>query len=176
MKMYSGKKMMTIGVGTFEVVDEMITVGDPCYDRNGVEMLKAKNGTYHVFVKMSDEGKWGVRVAELLAIHEDANFGNNDLEWDPCDFSLPVDSGTMGIYDNEYHYDHHYNGLDEKWYDKNVCDGLDKNCRFHIVDNRCVISESGLGDGCYDVNVVFDDLDTETICAVRIIFIDEDDE
>lgn len=162
----------TIAIGKIEINDGMIAVGDPCYDRDGIEIMSATNGVYHAFVVVSDEGAWGVRVAELIAIND----GFKHLEWELCDFTLPVDSGTMGIYDNEYHYDHHYNGLDEEWYEKNVCEGLSKNRRYNIVDNRCVLSESGFGDGCYDVYVAFNPNDEREIVAVKIVFIDEDDE
>lgn len=166
------KGRTTIAVGKFEVNDGMIVVGDPCYDRDDIEIMEAANGVYHAFAVVSDEGAWGVRVAELIAINDE--FIN--LDWVLCGFVLPVDSGTMGIYDNEYHYDHHYNGLDEEWYDNNVCEGLSKDCRYNIVDNKCVLSESGLGDGCYDVYVAFNPNDKREIVAVKIVFIGEDDE
>ena len=165
----------TIAVGSFEVHDGMIAVGDPCYAHLlSFEQFSAKNGKYNAYVVMSDEGRWGMRVAKLIAIHEDDDNGANTKKWEPCDFYLGVDSGTMGIFDNEYHYDHHYNEvLDDDWYERVV---INMEGRFGIYDNSCIISESGFGDGSYDVDVIFDNDDGVTICAVAVIFIEEDDE
>lgn len=170
-------KRTTIMVGTFEVHDGIIVVGDPCYtDVKDLIKTQAKNGKYNAYVVRSNEGDWGIRVAELIAIHEDDDFGTP--LWEICDEGVGVDSGTMGIFDNEYHYVHHYNNkLDGDWYDKVVCGEVIDN-RFYIDENACFLSESGFGDGYYDVEVVFDreSNDNTTICAVKVIFIDDEDD
>jgi hypothetical protein len=172
-----GNKRTTIMVGTFEVHDGIIVIGDPCYtDVKHLIKTQAKNGKYNAYVILSDEGAWGVRVAELIAIHEDDDFGTP--LWEIYNEGVGVDSGTMGIFDNEYHYDHHYNNeLDGYWYNKVVCDRL-LNYKYLIDSDACVLSESGFGDGYYDVEVLFDreSNDNTTICAVKVIFIDEDED
>lgn len=170
------KKRTTIMVGTFEVHDGIIVVGDPCYtDVKYLIKTQAKNGKYNAYVILSDEGDWGIRVAELIAIHEDDDFGTP--LWEIYNEGVGVDSGTMGIFDNEYHYDHHYNNeLDEDWYNEVICDEL-IDYRYLIDGNACAMCESGYGDGYYDVEVVYDDTnDNATISAVKVIFIGEVEE
>jgi hypothetical protein len=168
-------KRTTIMVGTFEVHDGIIVVGDPCYaDVKDFLKIQSKNGKYNAYVVISDEGDWGIRVAELIAIHEDDDYGIR--LWEIYDDGVGVDSGTMGIFDNEYHYDHHYNNkLDEDWYDEVICEEL-IDYKYLIDGNACVLSHSGYGDGYYDVEVVFDSEsnDNTTICGVKVIFIEED--
>lgn len=170
---------VTIAVGSFEVVDEMIVVGDPCYRNNSSSVGKfiAKNGRYNVYVIMSDEGGWGVRVAKLIAIHEDDDHVGNNKEWVCYDFFLGVDSGTFGIFDNEYHYDNHYDDqLDREWYERCVIEGLTKETQYAVYDDSCVISESGYGDGVYFADIMFDNDNDTTICGVAVTFINEDED
>ena len=36
---------------------------------------------------------------------------------------LGVDSGTIGIFDKKYYEEYHYaNNINDKWYEKNICD------------------------------------------------------
>ena len=132
-------------LGTIELTDK-VTISDPCYDDDTwciAEFDKVKPGTYKCQALLVDEGDWGIRVAELTVAHEDNRKPINKLA-----ARVGVDSGQMGIYDNDYFSSTRNN---EEWY-KNVCQitiDEDAGC----LGDKAVVSSSGYGDGMYDVLV-----------------------
>lgn len=167
--------MERIKIGTFEVTNETIIAIDPCYQKQiwGVP-VKAKNGTYNLYVCIVDDITWGKRVMFMEAIHADDDHDVETLLWEYCNDSA-VDSGTFSFMDNDYfNKTRTHNQVDKEWYKKSVID-MDAKC--HIVDNRAGICESGYGDGLYEVDVVYDDDNEkcETICAIRVTFICDDE-
>ena len=167
--------MERIKIGTFEVTNKEIIAIDPCYKNRMMGTInKAKNGTYNVYAYVGKINDWGKRVVAMEAIHADDDYEAETLFWEYSSDS-PVDSGTFSFMDSEY-YDYTRPGgfLDEMWYDKNVVGMLEQ---YHIVDNRASICSAGFGDGLYEISVVYDDDNEmcETICAVRVTFIDVTD-
>ncbi len=172
-----GNKRTTIMVGSFVVESGYIVCGDPCYrDRVDVETYACKNGKYNVYIEIGDYADWGKRVAKLIAIHEYDDYDHDTLLWEYNGEMLGVDGGTCGVYDERYWEQYHNNEINfDSWYDKYICGELE-DCL--TIDNRCVVSSSGFGDGVYDCDLCYDndDEDDNTICAVMITYIEKDDE
>jgi hypothetical protein len=141
-------------VGTFEIKSGRIAVSDPCY--GGDKEFPAKKGKWLASVKMSDEGSWGMRVARLMAHHEDHPVGGcRDLG-----DSVGVDSGQMSISDAEI-----CPALAHGLYDE-VCQ---KTAPAGIV--ACglgVASSSGYGDGGYALLIA---KDGDLVVGAEVVFI-----
>lgn len=106
-----------------------VMVSDPCYGLNtwcqGV-LENVLPGIYRCEVVHSDEGDWGVRVAEIRVTNVNYAVDSFDkLE----DFDVGVDSGTAGIFDYEYYARYHTDTserehVNEHWYHE-CCDKTD---------------------------------------------------
>lgn len=111
-----------------EVINETIILGnkvrvsDPCYDIDtwcAGTLDNVLPGEYTCFKQRVDQGKWGVRIANIEVRHKDY------LHVDPTELQtidVGVDSGQCGIYDLDYFIEARKdkNGEDE-WYWR-VCD------------------------------------------------------
>ena len=103
---------------------EKVMVSDPCYGLGTWCQGIIENvlpGNYHCMVKYSDEGDWGIRVAAIEVIHQDARV----IRYEAQDFEVGVDSGQAGIFDYEYYAKYHTSSedrdhVDDGWYDM-VC-------------------------------------------------------
>lgn len=152
-----------------------VRVSDPCY---GTEVWCAgtidnvKEGLYNVKVEMSDNFMWGKRVKSLTVVHADYKgflFFNESAR-----FEVGVDSGQAGIYDEDYYNQYHTeDDCDDNWYDE-VCKLTLSNEQFGTKDNKCVVSSSGFGDGCYICYISVDD--DYQVVAISIVFIEDEEE
>lgn len=101
MEKYTVEDKGTITLGS------KVMVSDPCYGLNtwcqGV-LENVLPGRYSCKVGLSDEGDWGIRVADIEARH--VNYADG-LEYQAEDFEVGVDSGTAGIFDYEYYCQYH---------------------------------------------------------------------
>ena len=175
------KTRRIISLGDIELKDS-VYVSDPCYGTyvwcmGLIENIKP--GKYKGFMAKC-ETDWGLRVADLWVCHEDhLEYPEEVVE----EFTVGVDSGSAGIYDKEYyeHY-HQFTEGEEKddvfqeWYDRQFDERYDKDIKGNKVkehydreegcivrdtesadgialDNKCVISFSGYGDGSYKAYV-----------------------
>lgn len=148
---------------TIQLKDEVV-VSDPCYELGtwcAARLKGVKPGTYYVFVKKTDEGSWGVRVANLMVVHEDHVKGI--LKWEQLPHDIGVDSGQCGIFSLEsFRNDDHnipptesefskkyvkWKESGEKWY-VSMCDFTLSDTQWGFYDQG-VVSSSGLGDGSY---------------------------
>lgn len=60
-------------VGSIFLNNEVL-ISNPCYEtdcRSNILIDGIEDGLYNCFVEISDEGKWGKRVARMVAIHND---------------------------------------------------------------------------------------------------------
>ena len=166
-------------LGTIEL-DTEVYVSDPCYRvctwcQALVKGLKP--GKYYGFMNkqnMKNMG-WlgGIRVTDLWIVHED------NVDTFPKTLvkgvEIGVDSGSAGIYDKEYYEKFHTledgKYIDDypessEWYDKQfdlryyydmngneILSETDNRERRDAIalDNKCVISFSGYGDGGYNL-------------------------
>lgn len=159
-------------IGVVKVESGMIVASDPCYERDVWCALSfvAENGRYKIESEIEEESG---RVAVLRAIHEDYVGKSLDYAYVNC---VAVDSGTFGIFDYDYHKQTHNEGnenleVDDEWYENYVVEMTDN---YHIVDDKCVISSSGYGDGTYALSVAYND--DEEIIAVEVVFIEDNDD
>lgn len=95
---------------------EHVMVSDPSYDIGTWCQGKLTNvlsGEYDCFVRYSDEGRFGVRVAEIQAIHK--GYVGTDLNEEMESFEVGVDGGSAGIFDYNYYENSHE---DRQWQER----------------------------------------------------------
>lgn len=138
---------------------EKAFLSDACYGTicKGNCTIDTIPGEYIAFITRSESKSpyIGGRISNLFVVHKDfyptyKKMPKNDKEMLFCG----VDSGTCGIYDEEYYRKYHTeNEVDDDWYEKNVIEMEE----FNITDNLGVISRSGCGDGLYPVYADYKD-------------------
>lgn len=112
--------------GTIQLSDK-VRVSDPCYDINTWCAGTLENvlaGDYQCLFQRSNEGDWGVRIANIEVRHKDY------LDVEPMelqDIDVGVDSGQCGIYDLPYFIEvrKDEDGFEDEWYDR-VCEATYK--------------------------------------------------
>ena len=140
----------------FQVSSGKLIISDPCYSRDDdTFIVKAKNGEWSVSIDNN----------RLVAHHIDYPESNDNLKNMP-DFTQCVDSGQIGIFDDDiYPY-----GNTGKHDDLNTFYGKCCNDDYIIIDNAGVNTPTPFGDGCFPVYLIKDGDD-----VVRIL-IDFDDD
>ena len=172
------KEKEVISLGTMNVKGD-VYITDPCYNTDTwcMGLVEMKKGEYNCFAHLFDCGIWGERIG-ILEIILNNEIGTR-LRTDNLGLNIGVDSGQAGFFNKDYYENYHHsnfideNSEDEKWY-KRVCDITlsDDNCG--VIDDEGVVSESGYGDGGYDVYGYYNDNDE--LVGLRLEFIWEDEE
>lgn len=176
-------------VGTIDLVSNsnksaglaMVMVSDPCYESeaNFSLILEVESGIYNCLIETKDCGEWGNRISRMAILKD--NFSIDFLNRNGVlENSVGVDSGTMSISDCFYYDKYHLNNenddeiakRNDSWYEKNVC-GWAMRKRYHIADCFSFISNSGYGDGCYEV---YSYTHNGTIVGIEVVFIDDDED
>lgn len=117
-------KNYTIENKGFIRLDDKVMVSDPCYGLNTWCQGVVENvlpGEYKCKIGFSDEGVFGIRVADIEVVH--GNYVGKFIEFWPEEFEVGVDSGQAGIFDYEYYKKCHTDSsewphVDEEWYDR----------------------------------------------------------
>lgn len=187
------------GVLEFEVKSGKVMITDPCYKLDtwcALNNIKVLPGKYSAFVIKSDEGDWGVRVAQLYVIHSDYlfelvddyltkvssldnhyQFSDNfcaDLGLGQVDLgSVGVDSGQMSVIDSET-YAHTDTEFNDEFYDM-VCALTLNQEQWGVFENGAVTS-SGYGDGSYYVTAFTDENTNVGFMIDFGLLYDEEDE
>lgn len=160
-------------LGNIMITSGQVKASDPCYGDEiwcNTTIKNVLNGEYEASIDIMDCDVWGDRVAKLEIHHKDYLNKPTDFEYE---HTCGVDSGTFCLADLEYYKEHHTDrDVNEDWYQDYVVDMSDKG---HCIDERCVISNSGFGDGGYDVYIHREQVNGY-IVGVEVIFIDEDEE
>lgn len=170
------------------ILSENVIVSDPCYSTDVWCQLKLNNvlpGTYNVDVQFSDEGEWGNRVSNLTILHESIVDDGISFEWEDRD-SVGVDSGQCGIFcETTYRNDIVAESIvtppnDFKISGKSEGDlWYEKMCNFTLSEDQCgvyetgVVTSSGIGDGMYPVELMYD---KEKIVGIRVSYLGYGDE
>lgn len=174
-------------LGQFECTTGVLVISDPCYDLDTWcmgEIEKAKKGIWKAFVVMNDSGGWGVRCAELIALHEELSPQlMSQLYWEKSSIDVGVDSGQAGIFDKssfkndslikeDPHFSrNHANEAGERWYAA-CCDITLSDDQAGVLPGGAV-SSSGYGDGMYDCFIV---KKGDEVVGVKIVFIGDDED
>lgn len=171
-------------IGRFSLGNKVM-VSDPCYGTDtwcqGV-LENVREGFWDAYIKMTDEGNWGERVAELVAINLDYNdeyagLTSKDIN-ELQEFEVGVDSGTAGIFDYEYYCKCHTDkDADEDWYETQIINqffpGVDSSDwqKSVFTEFNGVASNSGYGDGGYDCYVARNE--EGEIVGIKIVYISD---
>lgn len=170
---------------------QSVRVSDPCYSPDtwcSLLLSTVLPGQYEVKIDNLSLDGWGRRVAYLTAVHVDHTRPGHPWE----DYAtIGVDSGQAGIFDESTYRNKasidglklpegDWNGLpfietdEDHWYDA-MCTLTINNSEGWGHYSQGVVSRSGIGDGMYPVQVMYDKEDT--IVGIRIDFLlAEDDE
>lgn len=154
---------------TIEINDYAI-IADPCYSMYmGLLKIPMKSGKYRVGCTAKHYGSGCTYVSKLWVMHEsvqsylelteegDKKYRPAILTKDDVKESIGVDSGQAGIFDYSYFASKHDKMLDPEWYFR-VCNrtsGDDGKLPWGTIDNRGVVSSSGIGDGGYECHFAF---------------------
>lgn len=164
--------------GFIEIGNEVM-VSDPCYQPGtwcqGI-IKNMKPGQYMVGGEVLDCDSWGKRIAKICIIHEAYVYQKDKLALNWEDFEVGVDSGQAGIFDLSYYMQNWVdNQTSEAWYSR-VCDETyaDDGFDFNTLDDKCVVSSSGFGDGSYSCQTGKNE--NGDVVFVEIDFGIEDDE
>lgn len=176
-------------------LNKKVVVSDPCYSYGSDCAVIRKDvmpGEYRVFIRQRDEGEWGNRVSRLMAFHKDFadyfHYQDDDVtalfDYIPSTAEclrgdvIGVDAGCAGIYDHDYFKknqpDDDY-GNTNSWYYRVTNLTNNENGRGGVMDARCGISESGYGDGGYEVSF-FRNHKTNEVVGIVIDFGIEDED
>lgn len=166
-------RIRTYRPGTIRLGAKVI-ISDPCYEP-GLWCCPERRilpGMYNCTVKRTILKDWGDRTVSIKIEH--IKFPNTPCVEELC--SVGVDSGQAGFFDVKYYNEKAgdskpYEGVNEEWY-KRVCEITLNNKRpFGTIDGKGIVTDSGLGDGCYWCYAGRND--DGKIVALEIIFLDE---
>ena len=163
------KKKIKYRLGEIELKD-IVFVSDPIYFPGiwcQATIKGIKSGKWIGFMHKKDTGKdWGTRVTDLWITHEDYQDEFPTLL--VKDVEIGVDSAKAGFFDYDYYLEHHKEELNKDWADR-LLEATKGEKEGDVVDGKCVISSSGLGDGGYNL-YASQNSEGKTI-ALRIKFI-----
>lgn len=157
-------------------LNDKVYVSDPCYEVGTWCQTLLDNvlpGNYRCFITKADLQEWGDRVSELWITHE-------EYQSIPEEYigNIGVDAGMAGIYDKEYfetfNTDKHSNPKHGPWYDKVFTTlVMSEDIEGSVMDDKCVVSFSGIGDGSYPVYITRNE--EEKIISIGIRFLEFDE-
>jgi len=132
-------------------ITEGVICTDPCYKPDTwchCVLRDVKPGTWEVAVEERDIQLWGHRITGLRIKHKDYKSKMTNELLSPA---IGVDSGQCGFFDIDYFIRHKEDKEEEnRWYNR-VCDKTLAKPFYGTIDGRGVVSESGYGDGAYDL-------------------------
>ena len=155
-------------IGTMTLGNE-VDITDPCYDKDTWcrETVECVPGEYTGYVKISDEGRWGKRVASIAIYKDDKVKDLYSMEYIG---HIGVDAGLAGFFNDkpDFHNDKWMEFLEESGVFK--ADGEYDYSKNYYDCGYGLFSSSGYGDGEYDVYA------TPERDAFMIEFIREDED
>lgn len=167
-------------LGTFTTKTKKLRISDPCYDKNvwccGT-LNNCETGTWSSFIIYSDEGQWGVRVAENFAVFGDVTIDEaqkiyDESNWKDSKITVGVDSVQCGIFDDSEYPDGDTGdyGDNSSFYGKCCNATLNGDNQGNVI-RFGTVSRTGFGDGSYECFFTGED----NISAIRVVFIENFD-
>lgn len=172
-------------------LSEKVRVSDPCYDNDvwcKTSLSNVYPGEYNVEVDKSDLGSWGNRISRLTVIHKGYIMECADESTWEEHSNIGVDSGQAGIFcESSYRNDElaegittptsdfvlpHNDNEGDRWYEK-MCKLTLSGESWGVYDTG-VVTSSGIGDGSYPLDVVYND--DKQIVGMRITYLDDTEE
>lgn len=144
------KHLNMVYLGTIEI-DTKCMVSDPCYNKNAwyqYVLNNMKPGQYNCFIQYSTNEEYGKRVRRIMICHNRYISTPHRVVHKAY---IGVDSGQAGFFDYDYFLKtREKENSNWEWY-KEICNLTYKDDEFSggIKDNKCCVSSSGYGDGCY---------------------------
>lgn len=159
---------------------DKVLISDPCYSL-GVWCTciidNVKPGKYESKISYwSDTDSFFNNRVDSLGVVEESYIDDYEyLDWQFYSDSIGVDSAQCGIFD--------YSSLssvvgtgtyDDKssFYGK-ICQGTSSDKKYTEYESCSVISQSGVGDGCYDLFIAKNEQDQ--VIAIKVVFLSEDE-
>lgn len=159
----------TINVGS------RVYLTDPCYSPGTwCQVVTAvKPGAWHCHVEFVTDEHMGSYVSKLICRHED--YPDTEIAKSPEFLSLGVDSGQFGMFDADFYEESSDDEKKSQIIYSRICQITldDTKGRNGTVDDKCIVTSSGYGDGMYSARVAKDE--NGTIVGVEIDFIVSDD-
>lgn len=135
----------TTKVGTVLVNDdEWLYVTDPCYEDGDLTIPNPVPGRWTAYIQARDYGIWGKRVARLVLTLDPDSIGSIGRPAGSRVGIVGVDSGQMLIGPK-------ITGLDDGEAYDTICNITSPAGIICDFDVRGVVSQSGFGDGAYEV-------------------------
>ena len=184
-------------VGELKLGDK-VYVSDPAYSPGiwcQALIGDIKPGKYIGYIYKSNLEDWGRRVIDILIIHEDYPDSYPTKKFE--DVEIGVDSAKAGIFEYEFFedinenttkkdelfnlmhdlfvsYDVYGNRIRERISSKRASQNKEPQEPMDaaVIFGKCIISDSGLGDGGYDL--YYSDNEEGEIVALRLNFIREE--
>ncbi len=127
-----------------------------------------RRGQWNCWISQHTYEESGKRNAAMYVIHASVIDRFNDpvdssLKWQKVSM-VGVDSGQLGVFDANVYY-----GGNEMWYNK-VTKTISKNPLKAMVNSEYMITETGFGDGMYDLYTL---TKKNKIVGIRVDFIDD---
>jgi len=163
-------------VGKFITSSDVLRITDPCYKKGtwcSGTIENCEIGKWSAFLIDSDEGAWGARIAENIAIFGDISIEEaqkilDESNWIDSLIDVGVDSGQAGIFDDSKYPE----GEPGEYGDLNSFYGKCSNKTLGKVQGGVIdfgsVSSSGYGDGSY--NCLYTTRNNK-VFAVRIVFL-----
>ncbi len=151
-----------------------VIISDPSYEP-GIWCCREAEilpGKYECSVRRNKLKTWGDRSVSVRIQHMDYP----DVKCNIDLLYIGVDSGQAGFFDAEYYQEkagdaEPYKGVNEEWYKRICAITINDKKPFGTIDAKGVVTESGLGDGCY---FCFAGKNTKgEIVALEIVFLDD---
>jgi len=161
-------KVEKIVVGTLEF-DLSVDLTDPCYKSDvwcRINEVDTVPGNWECVAWMSDQGKWGNRVAKL-GVYLDGEVP--ETGWEHLEGEVGVDSGLAGVYVRKKNF------TDDEW--SEFCNMVNQGHAWVHHRNfggylTGFTTSSGYGDGGYPAFVVRNEEDD--CIAIEIVFMEEE--
>lgn len=157
-------------LGQVHLTTGKVVIADPCYGRETVKetrnatIVELRAGAYEAYYSRSADNRISALcIIPALMNIDDVCYGDYELG------VAGVDSGTCGIFCNDYHKKTHTKtGALDDWFEEFIAN--DDCPDTGITDDCGVFTSSGYGDGCYPVFAVTDEHGNKVGVLIEYIY------